>query len=87
MGMSGIPTATVKMCGPDHVKRYVAATGTGPVDAVYKAIDQIVGVSVELETYQLSSITEGIEVCIEHICSFQCRLYEFALLNSDTCLF
>ena len=62
-GMSGIPTATVKMRGPDHVERYVAATGTGPVDAVYKAIDQIVGVSVELESYQLSSVTEGIEVC------------------------
>jgi 2-isopropylmalate synthase len=61
-GMSGIPTATVKMRGPDMVERYVATTGTGPVDAVYKAIDQIVGVSVQLETYQLSSVTEGIEV-------------------------
>jgi 2-isopropylmalate synthase len=61
-GMSGIPTATVKMRGPDSVERYVAATGTGPVDAVYKAIDQIIGVSVELEKYEMSSVTEGIEV-------------------------
>jgi 2-isopropylmalate synthase len=61
-GMSGIPTATVKMLGPDGVERYVACTGTGPVDAVYKAIDQIMGVSVKLETYQLNSVTEGIEV-------------------------
>jgi 2-isopropylmalate synthase len=61
-GMSGIPTATVKMMGPDMVERYVASTGTGPVDAVYKAIDQIVGVSVELENYGLSSVNEGIEV-------------------------
>ncbi|CAB9503863.1 2-isopropylmalate synthase (Fragment) [Seminavis robusta] len=60
-GMSGIPTATVKMLGPDGVERYVACTGTGPVDAVYKAIDQITGVSVNLEAYQLSSVTEGIE--------------------------
>ncbi|KAL3910199.1 MAG: hypothetical protein SGILL_007786, partial [Bacillariaceae sp.] len=60
-GMSGIPTATVKMMGPDMVERYVATTGTGPVDAVYKAIDQIVGVSVELEAYQLSAVNEGIE--------------------------
>ena len=60
-GLSGIPTATVKMLGPDGVERYVASTGTGPVDAVYKAIDQIVGVSVSLETYQLSAVTEGIE--------------------------
>mmetsp|Transcript_32474 Transcript_32474/g.48069 ORF Transcript_32474/g.48069 Transcript_32474/m.48069 type:complete len:652 (-) Transcript_32474:1629-3584(-) len=60
-GMSGIPTATVKMRGPDSVERYVAATGTGPVDAVYKAIDQIIGVSVTLETYALNSVNEGIE--------------------------
>ena len=60
-GLSGIPTATVKMLGPDGVERYTACTGTGPVDAVYKAIDQITGVSVELETYQLNSVTEGIE--------------------------
>lgn len=60
-GMSGIPTATVKMMGPDMVERYVATTGTGPVDAVYKAIDQIVGVSVVLENYSLSAVNEGIE--------------------------
>lgn len=60
-GLSGIPTATVKLRGPDGVERYVASTGTGPVDAVYKAIDQIMGVSVTLETYELRSVTEGIE--------------------------
>jgi 2-isopropylmalate synthase len=60
-GLSGIPTATVKMRGPDGLERYVASTGTGPVDAVYKAIDQIVGVSVGLDSYQLNSVTEGIE--------------------------
>lgn len=60
-GMMGIPTATVTMMGPDGAERYVAATGTGPVDAVYKAIDQIVGVSVVLETYSMESVTEGIE--------------------------
>lgn len=60
-GLSGIPTATVTLQGPDGVERYTACTGTGPVDAVYKAIDQIMGVSVTLETYQLSSVNEGIE--------------------------
>jgi 2-isopropylmalate synthase len=60
-GMSGIPTATVKMRGPDMVERYVAATGTGPVDAVYRAIDSIMGVDVELESYNLGAVTEGIE--------------------------
>jgi 2-isopropylmalate synthase len=37
------------------------ATGTGPVDAVYKAIDQIMGVSVILETYSMNSVNGGIE--------------------------
>ncbi|KAI2496664.1 LeuA allosteric (dimerization) domain [Fragilaria crotonensis] len=60
-GMSGIPTAMVKMRGPDFVERFVAATGTGPVDAVYKAIDQIMGVGINLETYSLNSVNEGIE--------------------------
>mmetsp|Transcript_29214 Transcript_29214/g.40879 ORF Transcript_29214/g.40879 Transcript_29214/m.40879 type:complete len:666 (+) Transcript_29214:177-2174(+) len=60
-GMTGIPTATVKLMGPDNVERFLATTGTGPVDAVYKAIDQIMGVSVELESYKLESVTEGIE--------------------------
>jgi 2-isopropylmalate synthase len=61
-GISGIPTSTVKMMGPDGVERFVSATGTGPVDAVYKAIDQIMGVSVELESYSMNSVNEGIEV-------------------------
>lgn len=65
-GLSGIPTATVKMMGPDGVERYVSSTGTGPVDAVYKAIDQIMGVDVVLESYSMNSVNEGIEV------SFQC---------------
>merc|ERR1719203_42072 len=60
-GLSGIPTATVKMLGPDGVERYVSTTGTGPVDAVYKAIDQIMGVSVVLESYAMNSVNEGIE--------------------------
>jgi len=60
-GMSGIPTATVKMVGPDGVERFVAQTGTGPVDAVYKAIDTIIGVSVDLESYTMKSVSEGIE--------------------------
>jgi 2-isopropylmalate synthase len=60
-GLQGIPTATVKLMGPDGLERYVACTGTGPVDAVYKAIDQIMGVSVALESFALNSVSEGIE--------------------------
>ena len=41
--------------------RFVAATGTGPVDAVYKAIDKLIGISVELETYGMQAVNEGID--------------------------
>jgi len=60
-GMSGIPTATVTMLGPDGISRYVAATGTGPIDAVYKSIDMLVGIKVDLETYDLKAVNEGID--------------------------
>jgi 2-isopropylmalate synthase len=60
-GMSGIPTATVTMLGPDGVLRYVAVTGTGPVDAVYKAIDTLVGIKVQLENYGMQAVNEGID--------------------------
>jgi len=60
-GMSGIPTATVTMQGPDGVIRYVACTGTGPVDAVYKAIDKLIGLKVQLNSYGMQAVNEGID--------------------------
>ena len=38
-----------------------AALGTGPVDAVYKAINRIVGVSNSLTEFTVKSVTEGID--------------------------
>ncbi|MDP6512016.1 MAG: alpha-isopropylmalate synthase regulatory domain-containing protein, partial [SAR202 cluster bacterium] len=38
-----------------------AATGTGPVDAVYKAINRIVQVDNKLTEYRVDSVTEGID--------------------------
>lgn len=60
-GMSGIPTATVTMIGPDGVSRFCAETGTGPVDAVYKAIDKLIGVQVTLDSYGMQAVNEGID--------------------------
>lgn len=38
--MGRVPTAAIKMFGPaDGLEIFVAATGTGPVDAVYKALE------------------------------------------------
>jgi 2-isopropylmalate synthase len=79
-GLSGIPTATVKLMGPDGVERYVSSTGTGPVDAVYKAIDQIMGVEVTLESYSMNSVNEGIEVSFSEI-MFLSTLFFFVAIS------
>ena len=56
-----IPTATVRLIGPDNEVYVDASTGTGPVDAVYKAINRIIGVSNTLTEFTVNSITEGID--------------------------
>jgi 2-isopropylmalate synthase len=55
------PTATVSLRGPDGVTREDAAIGTGPVDAVYKAINRIVQVPNELTEFSINAVTEGID--------------------------
>jgi len=60
-GTMGMPTATVRLRGPDAQVHVVAAVGTGPVDAAYKAIDQIVGVPSTLLEFSVHAVTEGID--------------------------
>ena len=60
-GTMGMPTATVRLRGPDGIVHTVAAIGTGPVDATYKAIDQIVNVPCTLLEFNIHAITEGID--------------------------
>jgi len=60
-GTMGMPTATVRLIGPDDAVYVEAAIGTGPVDAVYKAIDQIVEAPNTLLEFSIRAITEGID--------------------------
>lgn len=60
-GDKSIPTATVQLQGPDGTIYTDAAHGTGPVDAVYKAINRIVGVANELIEFSVNAVTEGID--------------------------
>ena len=39
----------------------VCATGTGPVDAAYKAVDQVVAVHGDLSEFSVKAITRGID--------------------------
>jgi 2-isopropylmalate synthase len=51
-------TAVIRMVKDGKIIEKVSL-GDGPVDAAYKAIDKIVGKKLNVEDYQLSSITEG----------------------------
>jgi 2-isopropylmalate synthase len=59
-GTGVIPTATVRMRNlQDGSLLQDAATGDGPVDAVYSAIQRIAGITVRLHDYRLKAITGG----------------------------
>jgi 2-isopropylmalate synthase len=60
-GSSGMPTATVRLIGPDGAVVTHAAVGTGPVHAVFRAIDEIVKAPAELLEYSINNVTEGID--------------------------
>ncbi len=60
-GTMGMPTATVRLRGPDGELHTHAAVGTGPVHATYCAIDAIVGVPNTLLEFNVHAVTEGID--------------------------
>lgn len=60
-GQPGMPTATIKLCGPDGQSHIYAAIGTGPVDAAFQAINKIIATPNTLVEYRVSAITEGID--------------------------
>jgi 2-isopropylmalate synthase len=60
-GTMGMPTATVRLTGPDGEYHVQAAIGTGPVDAAYKAIDMVVQVPNRLLEFAVHAVTEGID--------------------------
>ncbi len=60
-GTMGMPTATVRLRGPDGDIVVQAAVGTGPVDATYKAIDTVVQAPTKLLEFSVRAVTEGID--------------------------
>jgi 2-isopropylmalate synthase len=64
-GQPLMPTATVQIRLPDGQVRTTASTGTGPVDAIYKAVNAIVDIPNRLEVYQVHSVTSGLDALAE----------------------
>jgi 2-isopropylmalate synthase len=60
-GDSAKPTATVTIRTPDGQELMDAAIGTGPVDAVYKAINRVVDIDNQLIEFSVQSVTAGID--------------------------
>jgi 2-isopropylmalate synthase len=56
-----VPTASVRLIGPGGQPLADAALGTGPVDAIYKAINRLVGVPNNLIEFSVKSVTAGID--------------------------
>ncbi len=64
-GDHSIPTATVSLMGPDSEVYEDAATGGGPVDAVYQVINRIIGTSSTLTEFSINAVTEGLDAVAE----------------------
>lgn len=60
-GDHACPTATVTICTPGNQELTDAAVGTGPVDAVYQAINRVVKVPNRLIEFSVQSVTAGID--------------------------
>jgi 2-isopropylmalate synthase len=60
-GDPGIPTATVELIDREGNSTIDSNHGTGPVDAVYRAINRIVDVENELIEFRVEAVTRGID--------------------------
>jgi len=58
-GSHATPTATVRLRDARGKVHEDAAIGDGPVDAVYKAIERLTGVSATLGDYRIRAVTVG----------------------------
>ena len=61
-GTGGMPTATVELEETETGEAVRdAATGDGPVDAIFRAIERLTDVALKLSDYQIRSVTAGKE--------------------------
>ncbi|MEM7578445.1 MAG: 2-isopropylmalate synthase [Mastigocoleus sp.] len=83
-GDNSCPTATVTLRTPDGEELTDAAIGTGPVDAVYKAINRVVNVPNKLIEFSVQSVTAGIDAIGEVTIRLQYEERIFAGSSANT---
>ena len=84
-GDHNMPTATVRLRDPEGHAVADASVGTGPVDAVYKAINRLVQVPNNLIEFSVKSVTEGIDAMGEVTIRIESggRIYSGRGANTD----
>jgi 2-isopropylmalate synthase len=55
------PTATVRMLLPGGESREAVSLGDGPVDATYRAIDELTQVSGDVDEFAVQAVTAGMD--------------------------
>ncbi len=83
-GDHGVPTATVKIRNAEGEEIIDAATGTGPVDAVYMAINRVIGIENRLTEFRVDSVTEGIDAIGDVTIRIELQGDTFVGRGSDT---
>jgi 2-isopropylmalate synthase len=83
-GNHNIPTATVRLINPGGQAVADAALGTGPVDAVYEAINRIVKVPNKLTEFTVKSVTEGIDAIGEVLIRIESDGVSYTGRGADT---
>lgn len=56
-----VPNAVATITDEEGTTHVVSTTGAGPVDAAYKAIDQVVSVHGDLQEFAVKAVTRGID--------------------------
>lgn len=84
-GDNSRPTATVTLRTPDGEELTDAAIGTGPVDAVYKAINRVAQVPNKLIEFSVQSVTAGIDAIGEVTIRlrYEGKIYSGHAANTD----
>jgi 2-isopropylmalate synthase len=79
------PTATVKLIKGKEILKH-SSVGDGPIDALYSAIKEIVGMDINLKEYKISSMSRGkealgrVSIRIEHTNG---KIYSARAMDTD----
>jgi 2-isopropylmalate synthase len=58
-GTGTLPVASISLTDVKGVQQQAVASGDGPVDAVFKAIEKVTGYTLKLRDYQIASVSTG----------------------------